>query len=438
MGDRHKGWGAVAERPEAMIVAALAMRIAFLLVWQTYRFPEAPNHFGFGFETGSIAGAITRGEGFSSPFGVPNTGPTAWLAPLYPYLLAGVFKVFGLFSTPSAIAILTINSLFAAFTCWPIFRIADRIFGRTVALISGWTWAVVPFFFRWAITWAWDTAISAFVVALAVWIALDYEQLTWRRWLGFGVLGGFAALLNPSLITLFPLLGLWAGWKQRGSGTFPFRKLAVSMLLSFIVTSPWLFRNRIVFGKWVFLRSNAGFEFSLGNFGGAPGVPFSAGHPTGNRGLMRQYRTMGEIRFVESRQKLGAQWVNAHRRDFVRTTLKRIADFWDGAELRYELNPPWQPWMVLLTSAPALLGLMFAGLRRFQNLGPLLIVVLAYPLPYYITLTAPRFRHPIEPVLVVLIAYFCVLMYDEVRTLRQGRTKARVPSEEVYSQDLII
>ena len=154
MGDRHKGWGAVAERPEAMIVAALAMRIAFLLVWQTYRFPEAPNHFGFGFETGSIAGAIARGEGFSSPFGVPNTGPTAWLAPLYPYLLAGVFKVFGLFSTPSAIAILTINSLFAAFTCWPIFRIADRIFGRTVALISGWTWAVVPFFFRWAITWA--------------------------------------------------------------------------------------------------------------------------------------------------------------------------------------------------------------------------------------------------------------------------------------------
>ena len=35
----------------------------------------------------------SAGEGFSNPlFG--KTGPTAWLAPVFPYLLAGIFKTF--------------------------------------------------------------------------------------------------------------------------------------------------------------------------------------------------------------------------------------------------------------------------------------------------------------------------------------------------------
>ncbi len=409
-----------------MILTAFGLRMLFIFIWHTYRFPEAPYHFGFGFETGSIAGAIARGEGFSSPFGVPNTGPTAWIAPLFPYLVAGVFKIFGLFSTPSAIVLLSLNSAFAAFTCLPIFRIADQVFGRTVAIIAGWTWAVTPFFFRWAITWVWDTALSALLVALAVWIVLEFEQLTWRRWIGFGVLGGISALVNPSLLTLFPVLALWAVWKQRQLGTPAYSQFVIAMVLIVVVISPWIIRNRIVFGKWIFLRSNAGFEFCLGNFGNAPGVPWKWGHPTGNIGMFNQYYRMGEIGFVEYKQRLAVQWVNAHRADFVRTTFQRIADFWDGGELRYERNNPWRQWMVSLTSLPALVGVIFALLRRFRFAELLLIVILVYPLPYYITLTTPRFRHPIEPLLVILIAYFCTVLYNEFRagfSLRKERVE---------------
>ena len=99
-GSRIQSLRARASSPVLMIISAFVLRMLVMFIWRTYRFPEAPNHFGFGFETGSIAGAIARGEGFSSPFGVPNTGPTAWIAPLYPYLVAGVFKIFGQFSIP--------------------------------------------------------------------------------------------------------------------------------------------------------------------------------------------------------------------------------------------------------------------------------------------------------------------------------------------------
>src|SRR5713226_924382 len=45
----------------------------------------------------SIAEHIVLGQGFSSPF-YQDTGPTAWVAPVYPYLAALVFRLFGLFS----------------------------------------------------------------------------------------------------------------------------------------------------------------------------------------------------------------------------------------------------------------------------------------------------------------------------------------------------
>ncbi|HEU5404213.1 MAG TPA: hypothetical protein VFU86_22885, partial [Terriglobales bacterium] len=215
----------------------------------------------------------------------------------------------------------------------------------------------------------------------------------------------------------FGVLALWAAWRRlRDDGRIPYGGLVLCLIALVVVISPWIARNRVVFGKWVFLRSNAGFEFCLGNFGGAPGIPWQGGHPTGNARIMAQYEQMGEIAFVQMKQAQGLGWVKGHREQFLHTTLKRIADFWDGGEINYELNDPWRPWMVLLTSALALLGLLFALLRRFQGSGAILMVMLIYPAPYYITLTSPRFRHPIEPLMVVLTAYLATMMFGEFRS----------------------
>jgi 4-amino-4-deoxy-L-arabinose transferase-like glycosyltransferase len=397
-----------------MVAAAFLMRITFLLVQRTYLFPDFHNHFAFGFETGSIAGSIARGEGFSSPFS-EATGPTAWIGPIYPYILAAIFRLFGVFSNASAIAILSVNSIFAALTCWPIYEIGKRIFGRTVGLIAGWSWALVPFFFRWAITWVWDPPISAFLLACGVLIALRIEDGNWRHWMGFGVLAGLAALVNPALSTLFPVLMVWTVWKLWRSRQRVIPQLGASLMLMAIVISPWLIRNRVVLGQWVYLRDNAGFEFSLGNFPGSPGVPWSGGHPAVNKRIFNQYREMGELKFIETKHAEAMRWVHAHPDEFMQLTLKRVKDFWDGSELHYEPgSDPWRPWMVALESIPALLGLLFAAVRRFR-VGPIALILLIYPLPYYVVYTNPRYRHAIEPLLVILISYFVVALVQEFR-----------------------
>src|SRR5437868_14289039 len=118
-----------------MLLIALALRVGFIVIGHTYKFRTSDQNFGFGWEMDRIGQAIAEGHGFSNPFHFP-TGPTAWEPSLYPYLIGGVFKLFGTYSHASALALLTINSIFSALTCIAIFLIAKRCFGEKSAVWS--------------------------------------------------------------------------------------------------------------------------------------------------------------------------------------------------------------------------------------------------------------------------------------------------------------
>jgi len=122
-----------------MVLIALIVRLSWIAIGHTYKFKTTDDNFSFGWEMGRIAASIASGHGFSNPFG-PQTGPTAWEPPLYPYLAAGVFHIFGIYSRASAFVLLAINSVFSALTCIPIFLIARRIFSEKVAVGSAWAW----------------------------------------------------------------------------------------------------------------------------------------------------------------------------------------------------------------------------------------------------------------------------------------------------------
>src|SRR5581483_9787242 len=124
-----------------LLMCAVAFVLRFVVAAFLYKEFVDPyrDFWHFGWETGRIARAIAAGHDFSSPlFG--DTGPTAIMTPLYPYLLGGIFKVFGIYSKASAFVILGLNSLFSALTCVPIFFIAENFFGRRIATWSAWVW----------------------------------------------------------------------------------------------------------------------------------------------------------------------------------------------------------------------------------------------------------------------------------------------------------
>jgi len=142
-----------------MVLLSFVLQVAAIGVFRQYHTRTGEDNFGFGFEMGRVGRAVALGQGFSNPYG-GNTGPSAWEPPLYPYLIGGVFKIFGVYTYASAWVLLSINSLLAALTTIPVYLIAHRTFGARVALWSARAWALNPYIWYWSIHWIWDTTFT--------------------------------------------------------------------------------------------------------------------------------------------------------------------------------------------------------------------------------------------------------------------------------------
>lgn len=400
-----------------IFLVGFSVRLALMLAFQTYSFPAVRNHYFFGFETGSIAGSIATGEGFSSPFGLPS-GPTAWIAPIYPSLVALVFRIFGLFSDASAIAILTINSLASAFTAVFIYLIARETFDESSGKWAAWIWAVVPFFARWPVTWVWETAFAALFLSALFWVTMRLDAHSTKAWFGLGVLWGATALTSPSTLAFLPISIAYPIIRHRNEKVRLHLPLIATATIILIV-SPWMIRNYAVFGKPVFIRSNFWFEASLSNYHNSTSEAWSGMHPSLNQRQFERYKALGETAFIEDAKLRTQVFIRNHPFEFSGLVAKRILSFWSGDELRYESrDDPFKPWMVLLTSILAFGGLTLAIARRKQW-GLYAGLLALFPIPYYLTYTNPRYRHPIEPVMVVLTGFLIHSVFIRTRTRRE-------------------
>ena len=133
-----------------------------------------------------LLGRLQKGLSFRSAFNSEYTGPTAWIAPAYPYFVALVFHFFGILTKASIIAIFTVQSMFSALTVIPILGIARYTVGRRAGLWAVWTWILFPWFCKWSVTWVWDMSLSALLLSLLFWYALSLTQASTRSsWIGF-------------------------------------------------------------------------------------------------------------------------------------------------------------------------------------------------------------------------------------------------------------
>src|ERR1700731_4645193 len=115
-----------------IVLVAMAARITF--AWDQARKipPGVLAIVPFQQETGNIAYSLAQGKGFGSVFRA-DTGPTAWLAPIYPLMVAGIFKIFGSFTTTAFFAAVFLNVLFSSAACVPVFFAGKRVGGLIVA-----------------------------------------------------------------------------------------------------------------------------------------------------------------------------------------------------------------------------------------------------------------------------------------------------------------
>ena len=420
-------WTRVRNKPGWIVAIALLVRISWILIGHTYKFKNTDDNFGFGWEMGRIAASLASGHGFSSPFG-PATGPTAWEPPLYPYLTAGVFLIFGIYSRASAFVLLALNSVFSALTCLPIFLIARRIFSGKVAVGSAWAWALLPNVLFWCTRAIWETSLAALLLTTIFWLALTLEERDgWAPWLQFGLLWGLTALSSTSLLSFLPAAGLWAWYRRARRGKRSLAGVVLASVVFCVCITPWLVRNYQTFGKFIFIRDNFGAELRLGNGNGADGTLMLYLDATHDAFAMRQFQAMGELPYIAMRKQQALDYIRADYGRFVSLCVRRFVYFWAG--------PPkdTQPWwmgeaknlLFLAASVLTFWGLGRALRLRTPGAGLMFWLFLLYPAMYYFVYCIPRYRHPIEPEMAILAVFLLTEAGANARASARDRSSQR-------------
>lgn len=420
---RRKWWAAalrVAGHPVFWIVLlGLAVRIGMMCWAQTYRYDRPPaDDSSLGNSVSNIARSIVEGRGFSSPFSIEYTGPTAMVAPALPYLCAVAFKLGGVLTDKALFWLLLFQSVCSALTCVWIYQIAERSAGRKAALTAAVLWATFPWFAKWPVTWLWDTSLTAAVLTFLVAFAMQMAERP-RRWMwaAFGAFWGIALLINPALVTLFPLMLLWVAASVRAQARRWIRPALLSTVVCVAVLTPWLVRNYVVFGQFVFLRSNFWLEFSIGNYHQSFGRGWGGRHPEMNLRELQRYKELGEAGYIRLKAQEARAYVRQYPGEFLALSAKRAAYFWDGSNMGYRprIAAYWLPGSFAVLSYLAPFVLFYACLRRIRGWPLFLGAIVLYPLPYYFTYGAVRFRHAVEPLLLILIVYFASEAWAAVR-----------------------
>jgi hypothetical protein len=406
-----------------MVLVGLAIRLAVVGFLYPDQMDPARDHWHFAFENGRVAYSILQGHGISNPlFG--NTGPTAFLTPVYPYFIAAVFSVFGIYSKASALVLLSLQALMSAITCLPVYFASRKSFGERVALFSGWAWALFPLGIYWPAERIWPTWLATLLLTILFLLTLQFEPARLRAWtgygwIGYGLLWGFAALTEPIVLTVLPIMLGWIGIRLYQRRERWFMPLAIVSLTIVVSVSPWFIRNYEVFHRFIPFRDTMGMELWIGNNGDTSyWLPASLGSalthkigPWHNDAEWRHFKQIGELAYMAECRDKAIAFIQANPRWFAVVTVRRFVFIWThfwSFSRYYLLQEPDDPINVAfntLFTVLTLIGLR-RGFRENRAVAILYALVLFFaPVIYYFTHVEVYYRRQIDPLMVILAVY---------------------------------
>ena len=161
--------------------------------------------WSWGYEQASVAQALSSGRGFSDPF-AQGTGSTAWVAPFYPTLLAGLITLFGGI-TPAVAWILAIGqSVGAALTCYYLWKLGRHLYSGVAGIAAAMLWAVHPMAIYLPVAMVWDSTFVALSIAWFLATMVEHgREVTVRGAAILGVGLGATLLVNPAPLALVPV-----------------------------------------------------------------------------------------------------------------------------------------------------------------------------------------------------------------------------------------
>lgn len=406
------------------VIVLVAFGLRFVAAWDYTRqnSHQALAVVPFLQEAGNIAISLASGHGFSSPFRV-DTGPTAWMTPVYPWLLSRIFLVFGLRSYTSFVAAVVLNIACSALTCIPIFFAGKRFAGLSVAAGAAWLWAIFPNTILNTFQSMWDASLGGLLAATILWATLALERSQRALdWCAYGILWGFALMTNATLMALLPLLLGWLVFRRwngesaesgkSGDLRFALKRPLLAGAVALLCCFPWAIRNYEVFHRFVPFRSVLGLQMWLGNNENAQETWMGQRHPIFDSAERARYVKLGEIDYMDEKQREAIRYMESHPKHEAELIWSRFVATWSGGSPHpindfMHTQALWFRYVLLFNlfvAAGAVAGIAVLYRSRSRYLFPFAIFPIVLPWAYYLTLAYPRYRLPVDPAVLLLTA----------------------------------
>lgn len=269
----------------------------------------------------ALAVKLSHGEPFRD-----SNGERSTKAPLWPFLLAMLFKLFG-----EGLFVPHVLNCAAGALAIPLgFSLAMEATGdRRVALAGAAVMALYPGLIIYATVLQTETLYIALLLWAVLWLARAQKETSWRNGLMLGLVAGLAALIRAVFIGFFPVMLLMLLWMRRNAPRTAALTIGAAFLMWCAVLAPWTIRNYALHGAFVPVSSWGGISLLLGN------NPYSTGTWSSKPGFNEWVEKNAEQRGLHLAQTneiersalgraLALEFVTEHPMDALSLTVKKL------------------------------------------------------------------------------------------------------------------
>jgi len=360
-------------------------------------------------------------------------GESFYQAPLYPYVLAVLFRVCG----ESVWVVKVAQGCWGAIAVGLLCRATWDLFGRQVGMVAGWMLGLFgpAIYFDGIVQKA---SLGCFLTCGLLW-GLAQASRAVRIW-QMGVVGivvGLLVVTRENALVWVPLLFVWSGWALAMEGWRGWAGGMAAFTLGVgAVLGPVSVRNWVVSGEWSVSTFQAGPNLYIGNHAGASGLyePLVRGHET-PRFERRDATALAEraIGRELTAREVSRYWTSRAMRDirsdvggWLRLLGRKMLMVWNryevaDAESYYVYADCFRPlrllggvWHFGVLCPLAAVGVV-ATRGQWRRLWIYYALIASMALAVALFYVTARYRFPLVPLLIPFAAVGAVHMWESVR-----------------------
>jgi len=364
----------------------------------------------------ALARSLLDGRGYSFtanwyPFTHANT-PTSHWSFVYPLYLAGIYALTG---DHPLVARIVQSIVGGALICYLIYLIGRRVANEATGLVGAALAAAYGYLIYYNAALMTETFFIVLVL-LSLYLSLEIKRkASLARWALLGLALGLAALLRQSILLFVPFLLLWLIWELKKQGV-RWWYFTVPIVVIVLLIAPWTLRNYKVYHQFLLLNSNSGYALYASN---NPNLGTDWRNDVVVVPVPEELMGQNEAQLDRALTQRGIDYIFSNPGRYLLLTLNKTLEyfrFWPSADSSDMSN------LNRMLSFGLYLPFMLFGLglsvMRWRSFGVLYVFMVIHTGTYLLSWPSPRYRLPVDAVLMVFAGLALLELAKQFRTWR--------------------